>query len=49
MTPRQQALIELGELGPARDAFLESLALDPGNHVAENELRYIERLQAQQR
>ena len=35
------ALIELGDLDAAQTAYEESLALEPGNKVAENEMTYI--------
>jgi len=37
-------LIELGELDAAQRAFEESLIVEPGNDLAESELRYIEGL-----
>ena len=39
--------IELGELDEAEKLFKESLELDPGNKVAENELLYIEQVRAE--
>lgn len=39
--------IELGELDEAEKLFKESLVLDPGNKVAENELLYIEQIRAE--
>lgn len=39
---RGYLLIDLGELGPAKAAYQKSLALEPGNAIAEHELRLIE-------
>lgn len=38
------ALIELGDLDGAEQAFERSLELDPDNELAKSELRYIEDL-----
>jgi Flp pilus assembly protein TadD len=40
------ALIELGDLDAARDAYESSLKLEPGNRNAERELTYIKQQQA---
>ncbi len=39
-------LTEMGELKRAKQAYLGSLVLDPGNKLAENELEYIRQLEA---
>ena len=39
-------LTEMGELQRAKQAYLDSLVLDPGNELAENELEYIRQLEA---
>lgn len=38
------ALIELGQLDEAQQAFETSLQFEPGNELAQNELRYIEQV-----
>jgi tetratricopeptide (TPR) repeat protein len=43
------ALIDLGRLAEAKQSLLDSLSLDPGNHVANHELEYIEKLEGEQR
>ncbi|HEX7989355.1 MAG TPA: tetratricopeptide repeat protein [Stenotrophomonas sp.] len=42
------ALIELGDLDAAQTAYEESLALEPGNKVAENEMTYIQQQRKRQ-
>jgi tetratricopeptide (TPR) repeat protein len=43
------ALIELGELDGAETAFRRSLKIDPGNALAENELKYIQQQRKKRR
>lgn len=42
------ALIELGDLPAAQSAYEESLKLEPGNRIADNELTYIRQLRERQ-
>ncbi|MFW6159370.1 MAG: hypothetical protein ACOC8E_08445, partial [Planctomycetota bacterium] len=41
------AQIELGRLDAAKEAYEESLKLEPGNKLAESELRFIEKRRKQ--
>jgi len=43
------ALIELGDLDGAETAFRRSLEIDPGNELAESEIRYIRQLKKKNR